>query len=96
MNRVEFKTKVHDGIIEIPKSNPEIKNKEVNVIILWEEKPLEASKKKKTKPTGEQGSIELQRIYKIIDAGADISSFGDIKEWQRTTRADRNINLNGV
>jgi hypothetical protein len=34
MNRVEFKTIIHNGIIEIPKDNPEIKDKEVNVIIL--------------------------------------------------------------
>jgi hypothetical protein len=41
-------------------------------------------------------SAELQKIYKIIDKGADISTFGDIKEWQRTTRADRNLNFNGI
>jgi hypothetical protein len=40
-------------------------------------------------------SEELQKIYKTIDAGADISSFGDIKEWQRITRADRNVNFKG-
>ena len=44
----------------------------------------------KSKPT------ELQKIYQIIDAGADISTFGDITEWQRTTRADRNLNFNGL
>ena len=31
MNRVEFKTKVHDGIIEIPKGNAEIKDKNAEI-----------------------------------------------------------------
>ena len=58
MNRVEFKTKVHNGIIEIPKENAEIKDKEVKVIIMWEEKPVKekepkkSSEKKKTKSKG--------------------------------------------
>jgi hypothetical protein len=83
MKSVEFKTIVHNGMIEIPKENPEIKNREVKVIIMWEEKPLDESK-------------ELQKIYKVIDEGADISSFGDVEEWQRITRADRNINSEGL
>ncbi len=37
---------------------------------------------------------ELQKIFQIIDAGADISTFGDVTEWQRTTRTDRNLNFN--
>jgi hypothetical protein len=39
---------------------------------------------------------DIQKIYKIIDKGADISTFGDIKEWQRATRADRNLNFTGI
>ena len=37
MNSVEFRTTVHDGIIEVPKNNSEKKNKEVKVIIMWDE-----------------------------------------------------------
>jgi len=37
---------------------------------------------------------ELQKIYQIIDKGADISSFGNIEEWQSSTRADRKLNFN--
>jgi hypothetical protein len=41
-------------------------------------------------------ATDLKRIFEVIDAGVDISSFGDVKEWQRITRADRNINRNGI
>ncbi len=37
---------------------------------------------------------DLQKIYQVIDKGADISTFGDINEWQHTSRADRNLNFN--
>ncbi len=53
MNRVEFKTTVHDGMIEIPKDSPEIRDREVKVVIMWEEKPVEKKNKRvkgKTKP----------------------------------------------
>ena len=38
---------------------------------------------------------DLQKFYQVIDNGADISTFGDVTEWQRITRADRNLNFNG-
>ena len=38
MKSLEFNTRIHNGLIEIPKDNPEIKDKEVKVIIMWEEK----------------------------------------------------------
>ena len=44
----------------------------------------------KSKPT------ELSKLLKIIDKGVDISNFGDISEWQRNTRTDRNINLGNL
>ncbi|MGP8214994.1 MAG: hypothetical protein ACLQQ4_05475 [Bacteroidia bacterium] len=91
MKRLEFNTTIHNGIIEVLKNNPEIKDKEVKVIIMWEEKPAA-----KTKKINARLSDWKEKIYKIIDAGADISSFGDINEWQRITRADRNINLKGI
>jgi len=69
-------------------------HKELNLLISIAEKlgikRFIYSKAVKSKPT------ELQKIYQIIDEGADISTFGDIKEWQRTTRADRNLNFNGI
>ena len=30
--------------------------------------------------------------FKIINAGVDVSNFGDPSEWQRETRKDRTIN----
>lgn len=44
----------------------------------------------KAKPT------ERTKLLKIIDKGVDISNFGDISQWQRNTRVDRNINLNSL
>jgi hypothetical protein len=38
MRRVEFNTRIHDGIIEIPKDKEEIKNKDVKVTIDWDDK----------------------------------------------------------
>ena len=73
----------------------EIENrKELNLLISIAEKlgikRFIYSQAVKSKPT------ELQKIFQIIDKGADISTFGDIKEWQRTTRADRKMNFNGI
>jgi hypothetical protein len=58
MNRVEFKTIVHNGIIEIPKDSPEIKDKEVNVIIQWEEKPVEDKAVKKSLKFNWEGGLK--------------------------------------
>ena len=44
----------------------------------------------KAKPT------EINKLLKIIDKGVDISNFGNINDWQRNTRTDRNINLNNL
>ena len=73
----------------------EIENrKELNLLISIAEKlgikKIIYTNAVKSKPT------ELQKIYQIIDKGVDISTFGDIKEWQRTTRADRNLNFNEI
>jgi len=73
----------------------EVENgKELNLLIAIAEKlgikRYNYSKDVKSQPT------ELKKIYRIIDAGADISTFGDIKEWQRTTRADRNLNFDKI
>jgi len=73
----------------------EVENgKELNLLIAIAEKlgikRYNYSEDVKSQPT------ELKKIYQIIDAGADISTFGDIKEWQRTTRADRNLNFDKI
>ncbi len=44
----------------------------------------------KSKPT------EINKLFKIIDKGVDVSNFGEISEWQRNSRVDRNINLNNL
>ena len=36
---------------------------------------------------------ELQKIHQIIDKGADISTFGDVNEWQSSVREDRKLNF---
>ena len=41
-------------------------------------------------------SSSLHKFYQIIDKGADISSFGDVKEWQRTNRKDRKLFFDGI
>ena len=66
-------------------------SKELNLLISIAEKL--GIKKYSYSDATIQKPTELQKIYKIIDAGADISSFGDVMEWQRITRADRNLNF---
>ena len=79
MNRVEFKTIVHNGIIEIPKDNPEIKDKEVNVIILWEEKPVKENIKKKTTLSDLRARIKTKMTNEEIDK--QINTLRN--EWER-------------
>ncbi len=64
MNRVEFKTVVHNGVIEIPKDSPEIKDREVKVIIMWEEKPVEekGKKPKKTSPPKKKALTKKEKM----------------------------------
>ena len=44
----------------------------------------------KTKPSNRN------KLINIIDKGVDVSNFGDITEWQKSTRSDRKINLNSL
>jgi len=69
----------------------EIENKkDVNLLISIAEK-LGIKKYVVSKSiTKEKDSKDL---FKIIDAGVDISNFGDPSQWQRETRKDRNLNL---
>ncbi len=68
--------------------------KELNLLISIAEKlgikRFIFSESSKSKPA------DLLKYYHIIDEGADVSTFGDINEWQRTTRADRNLNFEGI
>ena len=73
----------------------EIKNrKELNLLISIAEKlgikRFIYSESSKSKPS------DLQKYYHIIDEGADVANFGDINEWQRTTRADRNFDFERI
>lgn len=34
-----------------------------------------------------------EELFKIIDAGVDVSNFGEPSLWQKETRKDRNLNL---
>ena len=38
------------------------------------------------------GKEKQEDLFKIIDAGADISNFGDPSSWQSETRKDRTLN----
>ncbi len=58
MKRLEFNTTTHNGTIEIPKDNPEIKNKEVKVIVMWEEKTVEETTKKKSLNFSWEGGLK--------------------------------------
>jgi hypothetical protein len=80
MNRVEFKTTVHDGMIEIPKDSPEIKDREVKVIIMWEEKPMmeEIESNKKPKLSDLRGKMTKQSEKEIDDQISDLRN-----EWER-------------
>ena len=73
----------------------EIENhKELNLLIAIAEKLgikryiyTEAAK---SKPS------DLQKLYHIIDKGVDTSTFGDINEWQKTVRTDRDLNIHSL
>jgi hypothetical protein len=58
MNKVEFKTIIHNGIIEIPKDSPLIQEKEVKVIIIWEDKPVEEKPMKKSLNFAWEGGLK--------------------------------------
>ena len=58
MNQVEFKTIIHNGIIEIPKDSPQIQEKEVKVIIMWEENPMEEEPAKKSLNFAWEGGLK--------------------------------------
>ena|ERR1035438_4237784 len=76
MKSLEFKTTVHNGIIEIPKDNPQIKDKEVNVIILWDEKPVKEKPTKKSpakKITGNKKKKELTEFQKYLLSWPEMS-----------------------
>jgi hypothetical protein len=46
-----------------------------------------------SKSTNMVGKSNRAELFKIIDAGVDVSNFGDPSLWQKETRKDRNLNL---
>ena len=62
--------------------------KDANLLIAIADKPgikkLEISKT--------LGKEKQKDLFQIIDAGVDISNFGDPSSWQRETRKDRTLN----
>ena len=77
MKSVEFKTVTHNGIIEIPKENVEIKNKEVKVTIVWDEQ------------NGK--NYDIFEIEKLLAAIRTKKIFEEIKnpsDWQKKIRDD--------
>jgi hypothetical protein len=75
MSRVEFKTIVHNRTIELPMDSAEIKDQEVKVIILWDEKPVKKNNladlkaRIKTKMTGEEIVRQIQSMRNEWDRG---------------------------
>ena len=66
MKRVEFKTRVHNGVIELPKGTSVIQDKDVTIIITWEEKASEAKPKKKAVTKGKSKKKELNEFQKYL------------------------------
>ena len=65
--------------------------KDKNLLIAIAEK-LGIKKYAVSKATGTIKSDKRRDLLKIIDAGTDVSNFGDPSSWQRKTRRDRTFN----
>ncbi len=65
--------------------------KDVNLLIAIADK-LGIKKFIVSKPAKNQEKNELEDMFKIIDAGVDVSNFGDPSLWQSETRKDRILN----
>ena len=77
MQRVEFKTIVHNGIIELPKDGPQIMDEEVNVTLVWEDK--NEKNFDETKILQVLSDIRNKKIFDAID---------NPSEWQKKQRDD--------
>lgn len=47
----------------------------------------------KPKPAGKLKGAVLKKLLNTLEAGADVSNFGNPSAWQKKTRKDRSINL---
>ena len=77
MKSLEFKTVVHDGMIEIPKDVPEIKEKEVKVTLVWDDR--------------NEKNYDVSKIEMIFSEIRNQKVFEDIKNpsaWQKDIRND--------
>ena len=77
MQRVEFKTIVHNGIIELPKDGPQIMDEEVNVTLVWEDK--NEKNFDETKILQVLSDIRNTKIFDAVD---------NPSEWQKKQRDD--------
>jgi hypothetical protein len=65
--------------------------KDKKVLIAIAEK-LGIKKYSVSKSTDVVRKSNREDLFKIIDAGVDVSNFGDPSLWQKETRKDRNLN----
>ena len=65
--------------------------KDVNLLITIAGK-LGIKKYTLSKTAETKSENKLKGLFKIIDAGIDVSNFGDPSSWQKETRKDRNFN----
>jgi len=65
--------------------------KDVNLLIAIAAK-LGIKKFIVSKTTKTQEKNKLEDLFKTIDAGVDVSNFGDPSSWQKETRKDRMFN----
>ena len=65
--------------------------KDKKVLIAIAEK-LGIKKYSVSKSTDVVRKSNREDLFKIIDAGVDVSNFGDPSLWQKDTRKDRNLN----
>ena len=65
--------------------------KDKKVLIAIAEK-LGIKKYSVSKSTDVVRKSNREDLFKVIDAGVDVSNFGDPSLWQKETRKDRNLN----
>jgi hypothetical protein len=77
MKAIETRAEVHNGMLHIPLNQPELENREVKVVVMWEETETRKNKK--------------EEFLKAVDAIATKGVFKDITDpvaWQRKMREE--------
>ena len=77
MKAIETRGEVHNGMLHIPLSDPDLENREVKVVVMWEETETRKNKK--------------EEFLKAVDAIARKGVFKDITDpvaWQRKMREE--------